>query len=387
MKIRKITAALLSAVLFCSVSGCAGNRADNGKMRRDLTAMTAAKEMGVGINLGNTMEAFWSDENDLTAGASTIGENTPQNYETCWGAVVTTPECIDGMKAAGFQTVRVPVYWGNMMEDDGQYQIHPDYMNRVQEIVDDCRRNGLYVVINIHHYDEFLIKHHTREETLEAVRIIWKQIAEHFRDYSDYLIFEGFNEALGTGQNGEELSEADAYDYVNAMNQTFVDTVRATGGNNASRILIASGYWTNIDLTTADAYVLPQDSTDDRMMVSVHYIDNSIYWMNMVGNDRWVEYSTEQCELLRSRFTDNGVPVFVGECTSIYDTEHCIRHPKYEGSSACLQVLLDMAADYGFVPVLWDVNDNFYSRTDCRIKEDSDQAVITEVAERIASRP
>ena len=387
MKCKRFAAALLGALLLTSLTGCGGaGKYDNGKMRSDLTAMSAAQEMGVGINLGNTFEAYWADDHDLTAGASTIGDNTPQDYETCWGAVVTTPNCIDGIKAAGFHTVRIPVYWGNMMEDDGAYQINEDYMDRVQEVVDECRRNGLYVVLNIHHYDEFLIKHHSKEETLNAVEIVWEQIAQRFKNYSDYLIFEGFNEALGTGENGEELSRDDAYAYVNAMNQEFVDTVRATGGNNAKRILIASGYWTNIDLTTADAYELPEDGTPDRMMVSVHYIDNSIYWMNMVGNDRWLEYSTDQCELLKKRFTDNGIPVFVGECTSIYDPEHCIKTPKYEGSSTCLQLLLDMAADYEFVPVLWDVNDNFYSRTDCRIKEASDQAVITEVAGRIANR-
>ena len=84
---------------------------------RDLTANEYAKEMGIGINLGNTFEAYWEDKGNATTGAQTIGENTPLNYETCWGAVETTKECIDGMAAAGFSTVRVPVYWGNMSGD------------------------------------------------------------------------------------------------------------------------------------------------------------------------------------------------------------------------------------------------------------------------------
>ena len=380
---------LTAAVLLASVllTGCgSGSAADNGRMRSDLTAAAAAQEMGVGINLGNTMEAYWLDEKDLTAGASTIGDDTPQDYEKCWGAVVTTPECIDGMEAAGFNCVRIPVYWGNMMADDGTYTINKDYLDRVQEIVDYARADGLYVILNCHHYDEFLIKHHSEEEVLAATAHVWKQIAERFKGYSDYLVFEGFNEALGTVREGDSLSDDEIYAYVNAMNQTFVDTVRKTGGNNAKRIMIASGYWTNIDLTTAEQYQMPQDTVEDRMMVSVHYIDNAIYWTNMIGNDRWLQYAQSQCELLQERFTDNGIPVFVGECTSIYDAEHMIKKPKYDDSSECLGLLLDMAADYGFVPVLWDVNDNFYSRTDCRIKQESDQAVITEVAGRIASR-
>lgn len=381
MKIRQICAAAMAFVLLLPSVGCG-----KGQMRKDLDAMTAAHEMGVGINLGNTFEAFWADENDHTAGASTIGENTPQNYETCWGAVVTTDECIDGIAAAGFSTLRVPVYWGNMMADDGAYQISADYIARVQEVVDKALADGLYVVINIHHYDEFLIKHHPQDEVLAAVGTVWNQIAEQFRNYPDHLVFEGFNEALGTPQDGTELTEDETYDYVNRMNQTFVDTVRATGGNNAARILIASGYWTNIDLTTDEKFCMPEDTVPDKLMVSVHYIDNSFYWMNQIGGERWEQYSTDQCNLLKARFTDNGIPVFVGECTSIYEDSHFIQNPRTEGSSACLQYILDMAADYTFVPVLWDVNDNFYSRTDCRISSDSDQAVITEVAARIAQK-
>ena len=215
-----MTAALSAALL----SGCSGG------MRADLTATQAAKEMGVGIDLGNTMEAFWQDENDLTAGAATIGDDTPQDYEKCWGAVVTTQECIDGIAAAGFRCVRLPVYWGNMMEDDGKYDIDPAYMARVQEIVDYCLKDDLYVILNIHHYDEFLIKHHTKDETLADAAHVWAQIADRFKSYGDRLVFEGYNEALGTPQEGTTMTEDETYAYVNEMDQVFVDTVRASGG-------------------------------------------------------------------------------------------------------------------------------------------------------------
>lgn len=357
---------------------------DNGEMRSDFNAMTCAKEMGVGINLGNTFEAYWEDTNREFTGAQTIGENTPQNYETCWGAVVTTPECIDGMKSAGFRTVRIPVYWGNMMENDGKYQINSEYLARIKEIVDDCRKNNMYVIVNIHHYDEFLIKHQDKEEVLKAVGILWEQIADYFKDYSDYLVFEGYNEALGTPRNEGDWAERsdEAYAYVNEMNQVFVDTVRKTGGNNTERILIASGYWTNIDNTTNENFKMPSDSASDKMMVSVHYIDNAMFWTNQVGNQKWLQYSTDQCEELKNRFTAENIPVFVGECTAVYPKSNFAGNAEYTESSECLQMVLDMAVDYGFVPVLWDTNDNFYSRTENKIKSDSDQAVITEIAGR-----
>ena len=356
---------------------------DDSIMQSNKTAMDYAGEMGVGINLGNTFESFWSDENNETTGAQIIGANTPYNYETCWGAVYTSADAVKGMKDAGFNTVRIPVYWGNMMENDGKYIINDDYFDRVQEVIDYCRDNDLYVIINIHHYDEFLIKNKTKEEVLEITENLWTQIAERYKDYPDYVVFEGFNESLGSHREEDNFTNNEVYDYVNEMNQTFVSAVRATGGNNAERILIVSGYWTNIDNTTKDLFKMPTDSATDRLMVSVHYIDNACYWTNRIGGTYWKSYSIAQCELLKKAFTDKGIPVFVGECTSIYEAERFVSDAEYAESSDCLEYILDMAVDYGFVPVLWDVNDHFYSRTENKIKSDSDQEVITRIAEKI----
>ncbi|WP_124097925.1 glycoside hydrolase family 5 protein [Ruminococcus sp. Marseille-P6503] len=357
---------------------------DDGKMRKDMSAMDYRTEMGIGINLGNTLESYWEDKSNKTTGAQIIGENTPLNYETCWGAVETTQECIDGIKAEGFSTVRIPVYWGNMMEDDEKYEINDEYFDRVTEIIDYCRKDGLYVVLNIHHYDEFIVENKSKEEALKIFDNLWTQIAEEYKDYSDYLIFEGFNENVGTVREEDNFSEDEIYDYVNQLNQTFVDAVRSTGGNNQERPLIASGYWTNIDNTTNEKFKMPEDSAEDKLMVSVHYIDNACYWTNQVGGEYWLDYSKSQCELLKEAFTDKGIPVFVGECTSIYEQERFVKNAEYNTSPDCLSVILNMAADYGFVPVLWDVNDNFYSRTEFKIKDEAHAQVIYDLCERFA---
>ena len=341
------------------------------------------KDMGIGINLGNTMEAYWEDTANKTSGAQTIGSNKPSNYETCWGAVVTTQEIIDGYKNAGFSTVRIPVYWGNMMKDDGAFVINEEYMKRIEEIVGYCLNDNLYAVINIHHFDEFLIKNYKKDDVIQITEKLWTQIAEHFKDYSDHLIFEGFNENLGTQRKEDNYSEKQIYGYVNEMNQTFVNAVRKSGGNNMQRILIVSGYWTNIDKTTDSRFKMPVDSTPDRLMVSVHYIDNAMYWSNKIGSKEWLQYSTSQCELLKKAFTDKGIPVFVGECTAIYDKERIASNAQYTESSECLHVIMNMAVDYGFIPIIWDTNDNAYSRTDYCMKYKSDQEVITEIAKKI----
>ena len=352
---------------------------NSGKIRTGMTSAEFAADMGLGINLGNTMEAYWAGSNK-TSGAQTIGGNTPGDYERCWGAVTTTQKAIDGMKAAGFKTVRIPVYWGNMMADDGKFIINEQYFKRVEEIIKYCFNDGLYAVINIHHFDGFIIENYSKEETLKITEKLWKQIAERFKNYSDYLIFEGFNESLGQQREEDKYSQAELFDYVNAMNKTFVDAVRSTGGNNKYRMLIISGYWTNIDLTTKDKFIIPKDVTKDRIMVSVHYADNAMYWSNKIGGKEWLDYSRSQCELLKKAFSDKGIQVFMGECTSIYDSERFANNADITDSSTCLETILQMELDYGFIPVLWDVNNNFYSRTAYRIISDSDAAVISRLS-------
>lgn len=358
---------------------------DDGKMRTKMTSAEYAKEMGIGINLGNTMESYWSG-GSKSSGGSVIGENKPLNYETCWGAIETTQEAISGMKEQGFNTVRVPVYWGNMMEENTNFKINEDYFDRVEEIINYCRNEGLYVIINIHHYDEYLIKHFPKEEVIEIISNLWNQIANRYKEYSDYLVFEGFNEALGSNRESDSFTEDELFDYTNAMNKAFVEAVRATGKNNKNRLLIISGYWTNIDLTTDERYIIPTDTVEDRIMISVHYVDNACYWANKIGGEEWLEYSRAQCELLKKAFTDKGYTVFVGECTSIYSDDRFVSDAAYTNSADCLEVMMKMIVDYGFVPVLWDVNDNFYSRTEYKIKSPADAAVILEIRNLIEEK-
>lgn len=356
------------------------------------TASEVAKSMGVGWNLGNTMEAYEATgcEKITFEWIPVIGDNTPTDYETCWGAPVTTKEMIDGAKAAGFSTIRIPVFWGNMMENDGTWTIDKDYIGRVKEIVDYCMNDGLYAVVNIHHFDEFIIRRNDLAGCQKIFDTLWTQIAEYFIDYPDTLVFEGFNEYLGGDQfdeNGElkELPKDDAYLMTNTLNQTFVNAVRATGGNNAERTLIISGYWTNIDNTTSYRFLIPKDSATDKLMVSVHYVDNMMYWINQIGSKKWVEYTDSQIALLDKAFGEKGIPVFLGETTSKYSRGNFANNAIYTDSSECLKIVLDKLTDHGFVPVLWDVTDNFYSRDTCAIKDTSDAQVIREVSEKLRS--
>jgi endoglucanase len=349
-------------------------------MRTGMTSQKFRDEMGVGINLGNTMDAYWSSDSRTNSGSQLIGQNTPTNYETCWGGRVVTQSMIDSLKASGFNTVRIPVYWGNMMAEDGTFTIDRDYLARVGEIIDYCRQDGMYVVINIHHYDEYIIKNYPKDQALTIFKNLWSQIAAYYKDYSDYLIFEGFNENVGSTYSGESLSENQIYAYANALNQTFVNAVRRTGGNNASRMLIVSGYWTNIDKTTDSRFQMPTDSVSDRLMVSVHYVDNACYWSNNVGGQSWLDYSRSQCELLKKAFTDQGIVVFVGECTASYESTRFASNAIYKDSAGCTAKLLSMIMDYGFVPVFWDTTGSFYADSSSQAVRNDLQSAIKQVS-------
>ena len=384
--VKKILSLTLSAFIALSSSGCGNASA----AKASPTAQEVAADMGIGLNLGNTMEASNSAncEKITYEWIPVIGSNTPKDYETCWGAVETTQKVIDGIKAEGFNTVRIPVFWGNMMKNDGKYTIDPAYIARVKEIVDYCMNDDLYAVINIHHFDEFIIRRNSVEECEKIFTRLWTQIAEYFKDYPYTLVFEGYNEYLGGSQfnkKGElvEPNRADGYKMTNALNQTFVDAVRKTGGNNSERVLIASGYWTNIDITTADGFIMPKDTAKDRLMVSLHYVDNGMYWQKKIGSREWLDYIDAQIKLLDKAFLSKNIPVFMGETTGGYPVSNLDKNAIHKKSSECLEIVLGKLTDKGIVPVIWDVNDGFYSRTEYRIKSDDDRKVIKNISEKV----
>ena len=115
-------------------------------------------------------------------------------------------------------------------------------------------------------------------------------------------------------------------------------------------------------------------------MVSVHYIDNAMYWSNNIGSQQWKNYIDDQCNRLKKAFTDKGYTVFVGETTGGYDGR--LNSSSKMTSTECIEYLMSKALDYGFVPVIWDVNDGFYSRTECKIKDSKNAEMIKRLAKK-----
>lgn len=382
---------LMLAVLMlipCVGSAEETEAVDNGVMREGLTALEATRLMGNGINLGNTLEAC-----DNNVGIKT---NTPLSYETHWGQPKTTQAMIDGMKAAGFDTIRIPVAWMTNATHlyEGDYTIDADYMDRVEEVVRYARKAGMYVIVNDHWdggwYGMFGSESaETRALAMEAYKGMWQQIAERFRDYSDYLIFESANEELGTRFDENSalycsdsvvtyLNDDERYALTNEINQTFVDVVRATGGNNATRFLLIAGYGTNIDQTCDDRFQMPKDTADSKLMVSVHYYDPWSYCgaSSAASATKWgkvsdYEYMDQQLAKM-TKFTEAGYGVVIGE----YGALPCSDGLK-DNTLAYHTAFLDTCTKYNLTNCLWDCS-GLYKRVSQTFADDDILAMYQE---------
>ena len=348
-------------------------------------------DLGLGINLGNTMESV---------AMSKLG--SVNAYETYWGAPTTTKAMVDGMRKAGFKTIRIPVAWSNMMSDDGKYTISDAYFNRVEEIMSYALDNDMYVIVNIHYdggwWARFGSKTQSeRIQAMEKYKAMWTQIAERFNKYSDKVIFESANEELGTRLNstndysgsGYYTNVDDLYKLTNEINQTFVDIVRATGGNNAKRFLLIAGYDTDITKTCDARYQMPKDTIESHLMVSVHYYSpygycdisdpsNSLYIASW-GSDEEVKTLKADLKNMKLRFVDNGYPVIIGEY-NVCDTKNSDgTYTRKTGRDIFIKNVCEYSLANGMCPVLWDTGSG-YSRSQYRMSNDVDKSLFEELS-------
>ena len=359
--------AMIFSIVSCSSDAMNNTDTDTAKEvsvneMRDISTFDLVKEMGYGINLGNTLEAC----GDWISGTS------PASYETAWGSPVITQEIIQGYADAGFGVLRIPVAWSNMMEKDGTYTINPQYAARVKEVVDWALDTGLYVIINIH-WDNGWVSDFPKkkDECMERYVRMWTQIAEVFEDYGDKLMFESQNEELGWQDvwnpwGGSEEDKKKSFDLANEINQVFVDTIRSGGGNNPQRHLLISGYNTGIDHTCDPLFKMPDDPVN-RMAVSVHYytpstlciLDKDASWgkaRTTWGNEKDIEEMNTSMKMLKEAFIDKNIPVIVGEYG-------CFGKNKEREVREYWTLTVSKAMyDTGLCPVLWDTPGDEYDR-------------------------
>ena len=368
---------------------------DNGTMRKELSSQYLADhEMGLGANLGNTMEATLPMADRAKATEAT-------QFEVAWGQPITTQAYIDCLHSYGINTLRIPVAWSNMVSNDGTYTINEKYLGRVEEIVNYALNDGMYVIINDHwdlgwwgqfgaaKFDETgkkkIADEARRAEAWKKYEAYWTQISNRFKDYSDHLIFEGANEELGSRLNdaiypngyssadneGDEkvsgnLTKEEQYEVTNAINQKFVDVVRSTGGNNTSRHLLIAGFNTNFADSADERFVMPKDPSNpdvNKLFLSVHFYDPSYFCLDHANGSYSVGDQAKNVETFKvlQRFADEGYGIIIGECGIVETTG-------VDGSlTQWLHDTFTEASKYHAVPVLWEIS-NYFDRSAAKLK-------------------
>lgn len=375
----KIISLAFAAVMTLSVVGCGKNSNNNKEDEVKISDFTVSadmlsQELGAGWNYGNTLEA----------------NSGGMPSETVWGNPAASQEMIDAVADAGFKTVRIPVSYLGKIDDDNGYKVDEEWLDRIQQVVDYCRKDNLYVIINVHGdgYNTIdggwlLCNGDNQEYIKEKYEALWKQIAEKFADYDEHLIFESMNEVFDNVYGKDP--DRRYYSNINDYNQIFIDTVRSTGSNNTHRWVMVPGWNTDINFTAGDyGFRIPEDkdntSDEGRIIISVHCYDpwdycgsennNTFLWgekgeeiIEVNGADTrskatWgeEEHIQQQMQKLKTTFIDNGYPVVIGEFGCIDKT---LANAGIPNQIAENRVYYDAfvagtAAEYGITPVYWD---------------------------------
>lgn len=316
--------------------------------------------MGAGINLGNAFDA--SDCDWLSDELA---------YESAWCRARTSYAYIDSLCNEGFNVIRIPVSWHNHVDAD--YNISGPWLDRVTEIVDYCLGKDMYVIIDAHHdidQNFFYPDSAHLDNTLKYTEAVWSQLAEHFKDRSDRLIFECINEPRLKGNDNEwwfssvNPTVQDAFDVMAKVNQTFVDTVRATGGNNADRYLMVCGYCNMTTNLVLDAFELPADTADNKLIVTVHVYQPYSFAGEVPGNSNFGAAEERENKNIFSslydKFVAEGIPVIIGEygCTDKNNDEDRVAYYEFMGECSAL---------YSIPLVVWDNNE--FNNTDAAVAE------------------
>lgn len=286
------------------------------------TAVQIVQAMGAGWNLGNTLDAC-DDKSGAHKGLET---------ETSWGMPKTTKQTIAAVVAGGFKSIRIPVSWHNHLTND---KIDANWIARVKQIVDWALEKNLYVVINIHHdtwngsgnFWGYYPDNAHKEKSIQYVKNIWQQVASEFSSYDQRLIFETLNEPrlrntahewyCGDYLQKDNCSKcAEAVQIVNELNKVALETIRAAGGKNSTRLVIVPSYVASPDYALKSAFKMPDDSAG-MVALSTHMYTPYNFAMESPGSKNFSEKHKSDLnyyfDSLNSNFVKKNVPVFIGE--------------------------------------------------------------------------
>ena len=332
-------------------------------------AWNLAAKLGLGWNMGNHMDALYNwhyvDANGFD------WYNYPN--ETVWGNDPCTQATFTNVKKAGFASVRIPVTWMNYIGPAPDYKIDETWLNRVYEIVGFAHNAGLNVIVNMHHDENHGDDHwqdiknavnnaELNTQIKEKIRVSWTQIANKFKDCGDWLILEGFNEINDGGWGWSDDFRRDPTrqcNILNEWNQVFVDAVRATGGENATRWLGVPGYAANPQFLSY--LTLPMDPAS-RTMVAFHCYDPYDYTIGEAQYTDWGHTGThfpkgeneirDLFSRLSASYTAKNIPIYMGEFGCSFRKRSDVKAWQY--FLYYLEYVVKAAKVYGIPCFLWD---------------------------------
>ena len=306
---------LISVLLLVVCKSVSQSEPDVPTPFNNISAEELVANIRIGWNLGNTL-----DTSDLYW----LGSSPQVSLmETAWGNPVTTKANIDAVRNAGFNAIRIPVSWSKAANKN--YIIRNAWMNRVKQVVNYAVSNDMYIILNTHHDEDiFRFRDSEMEESRKAFQTIWEQIADNFKNYDEKLIFEGLNEPRTKGSQSEwNGGTAEERNNLNILNQLFVDTVRASGGNNVMRILLVPTYAASSLAVAMNALTIPSDPQNsvNKIVASIHAYEPYNFALNENSPENTWSVNrasdkapiTERIDRAYSIFISKGIPVIMGE--------------------------------------------------------------------------
>ena len=333
-----------------------------------------------GCNLGNTLDAV-----------TNTGSSSAKAEETAWGNPKATQQYLNGVKESGFDIVRIPCTWIGHIGPAPDYKISESRLKRVAEVVGYAKTAGVKaMIINIHHDGNNTSGNNSvwgfvdlpaavnnaakKTEIQNQISKVWTQIAQYFKNYGDYLIFETLNEVHnGNWGHGAPAKEQDIlFDW----NQAALSAIRATGGNNATRYVAVPGLGsTEPDIVVAAhtrGKLLPNDGANgtSKMIVSVHYYapaqytvagvtDQAFQLIHTWGSSSDINHLNHETESMYSTFISNNIPVYFGEWGAPTDVRSSMNTTIKNTHLNYIKSVAGAARSNGIIPIYWDDGGNF----------------------------
>lgn len=313
---------------------------------KDITARQFATTMKAGVNIGNSLDACNTDPTS----SSRKRQGNGSSLESCFGNHAIVKADFDLIKSLGFTTVRIPVTWfektyygSATTTANTRLHVYDEWMNRVKQVVDWAIEDNLQVVLNIHHEQPMVYLGTASgdaavEQVYKDFHDLWIEIATAFRGYNEKLAFESCNEVAPKRGWDEQYETDNVMMQMNKLNQIFVNTVRATGGNNTQRVLVVP---TIIDQTSSkalDAFILPHDQVANKLIVQVHHYGTAIV--------QDIEKSFTQLEYFSKQ---KNAPVMIGEFGTTASTFSPLSYRPYQVSNFVARFLA-----HGLCGTYWD---------------------------------